>query len=119
MVDYYKNVQQTKELLDSVSKSMCLAKWLQVSIHLPQGLTQSCYHPPTHKIPLDELKTNPKSLHNTKEKVGERKQMLAGDRPKGCQYCWNIEDAPNGPHFSDRPPRTQCQQICRTASDSV
>lgn len=102
MIDYYTNVQKTKEVLDSVSKTMCLAKWLQVSIHLPQGLTQSCYHPPTHKIPLEELEKSPKALHNTSEKIQQRKEMLNGQRPKGCQYCWNIEDAPNGPHFSDR-----------------
>lgn len=102
MSDYYENVQNTKEVLDSVSKSMCLAKWLQVSIHLPQGLTQSCYHPPTHKIPLHEIKNSPKALHNTTEKIQQRREMLEGKRPSGCQYCWNIEDSPNGPHFSDR-----------------
>jgi organic radical activating enzyme len=79
-----------------------MAKWLQVSIHLPQGLTQSCYHPPTHKIPLSELTITPKALHNTHEKVLQRKQMWEGKRPAGCQYCWNIEDANDGPHLSDR-----------------
>ena len=28
----------------------------------------SCHHPPTHKIPLDEIKANPKALHNTQYK---------------------------------------------------
>jgi organic radical activating enzyme len=29
--------------------------------------------------------------------------MKNGERPAGCQYCWNIEDAPGpGPHISDR-----------------
>ena len=74
---------------------MCMAKWLQVSLHLPQGRTHSCYHPPTHPIPLEELKNNPNALHNTKFKMLERKQMKEGERPVGCQYCWNVEDAPN------------------------
>lgn len=90
-----------KAKLDKVSPSMCLAKWNQVSIHLTTGHTQSCYHPPTHKIPLDELAAAPSALHNTKHKMEQRKLMKEGIRPKECEYCWNIEDAP-GNHLSDR-----------------
>jgi len=93
--NYFENAKKTKTKLESISPTMCMAKWLQVSMHLPQGLTQSCYHPPTHKIPLSELAITPKALHNTHEKVRQRKQMCEGKRPEGCQYCWNIEDAPN------------------------
>ena len=35
---------------------MCYAKWTQVSMHLTNGKTHSCYHPPTHDIDLEELK---------------------------------------------------------------
>lgn len=101
-LSYYEIAQQTKERLNNISPSMCMAKWLQVSMHLPAGLTQSCYHPPTHTVPLDELALTPHALHNTREKIEQRKLMLKGERPSGCQYCWNIEDAPNGPHLSDR-----------------
>ncbi len=90
---------EIKQQLSSVSTSFCLAKWLQVSIHLPAGLTQSCYHPPTHKIPLSELENNPRALHNTVHKVLERKKMWEGKRPAGCSYCWKIEDQG---HLSDR-----------------
>jgi organic radical activating enzyme len=38
------------------------------------------------------IKHNPASLHNTHEKLQERAQMLAGERPPGCSYCWKIED---------------------------
>ena len=100
--DYFEGAKKTKEKLEFISPTMCMAKWLQVSMHLPQGLTQSCYHPPTHKVPLNELAITPKALHNTHEKVLQRKQMWEGKRPSGCQYCWNIEDAPDGPHLSDR-----------------
>jgi organic radical activating enzyme len=31
-------------------------------------------------------------LHNTEQKRADRAQMLAGDRPPGCEYCWKIED---------------------------
>jgi pyruvate-formate lyase-activating enzyme len=30
--------------------------------------------------------------------------MLAGEKPKGCQYCWNIESL-EGNHISDRHER--------------
>jgi MoaA/NifB/PqqE/SkfB family radical SAM enzyme len=99
--DYYYQAIQMKERLDKVSSCMCLAKWLQVSMHLTTGLTQSCYHPPTHAVSLDELKKSPRALHNTKTKVLERKQMREGIRPPGCEYCWKVEDT-SGDHISDR-----------------
>lgn len=86
---------------DTVSKSFCVAKWKQVSINLTSGFTHSCYHPPEHKIPLEELRNNPSALHNTSFKKDERKKMMSGQRPEGCSYCWKIEDSP-GNHISDR-----------------
>ena len=105
MSNYDDDAVSTRQKLNSISPSMCMAKWLQVSLHLPQGRTHSCYHPPTHAIPLDELKKDVGALHNTTFKMQERKQMLQGERPEGCQYCWNVEDAPNAPEggrLSDR-----------------
>ena len=75
-----------------ISPTFCLAKWHHTTIYLATGETHSCYHPAPHKIPLEELKDNPSALHNTMEKKLERKQMLDGERPEGCQYCWNVED---------------------------
>jgi organic radical activating enzyme len=72
--------------------SLCLAKWKQVSLHLPTGLTNSCYHPPLHKIPVDGLDANPGQLHNTPHKKEQRRIMLRNERPAECQYCWNMED---------------------------
>ena len=95
-----KELENIKRKLDSVSSSMCLAKWLQVSLHLTTGKTHSCYHPPTHSIDKEELLKDPSALHNTKQKKEERALMLKGKRPKGCSYCWNIEDSGN--HYSDR-----------------
>lgn len=89
------NTEDAKLWLDSISPSMCLAKWFHVSLHLTNGRTHSCYHPPTHSIDIQEIKNNPKALHNTLQKKEERKDMVAGRRPKGCSYCWKIEDAPN------------------------
>lgn len=89
---YDKAADVAQEQLDAISPTMCYAKWTQVSMHLTNGTTQSCYHPPTHKIELDELAVNPTALHNTSEKKEQRRQMLAGERPPGCEYCWRIED---------------------------
>ena len=103
--EYDKFARDMRDRLNAVSPSLCLAKWQQVSLHLPQGLTQSCYHPPTHSIPVELLKKQPSALHNTPQKIAERKMMLEGKRPEGCAYCWRVEDAqsddPKG-HLSDR-----------------
>jgi hypothetical protein len=77
--------------IDKISPSFCLAKWHHVTIYLQTGETHSCYHPAPHKIPLEGLIDNPSQLHNTPQKKLERKEMLAGLKPSGCQYCWNIE----------------------------
>ena len=94
------NISPIKKQLDSVSPSFCLAKWLHVSLHLTTGKTSSCYHPVAHSIDKQEIKKNPAALHNTAQKRRERAQMLKGERPPGCSYCWRIEDAGN--HLSDR-----------------
>ena len=88
-----------KEQLDSVSPSMCLAKWKQVSLHLTTGHTNSCYHPPLHRIELADIQRSPSGIHNTEYKKQQRKLMMEGVRPSECQYCWNMED--NG-KLSDR-----------------
>ena len=79
-----------KEFLDPVSDSFCLAKWFEATIWLYIGQTASCHHNPTHKIKLDPRA--PGSLHNTPEKIHERNKMRKGERPQGCNYCWNAED---------------------------
>ena len=81
-----------KQMKDRLGQALCLAKWKQVSLHLPTGLNNSCYHPPLHHIPIEEIGRTPSALHNTKHKKRQRQMMLAGTRPAECQYCWNMED---------------------------
>ena len=81
-----------KEKLDTKSASFCGAKWYNATIWLGSGMTTSCHHPLPHKIDLEEIKTNPSAIHNTKQKKEQRKQMQVGERPAGCEYCWKIED---------------------------
>ena len=81
-----------KEKLDTKSASFCGAKWYNATIWLGSGMTTSCHHPLPHKIDLEEIKTNPSAIHNTKQKKEQRRQMQEGERPAGCEYCWKIED---------------------------
>ena len=92
---------KVRDELNVISPSFCLAKWLQVTIHLQNGQTHSCHHPGTHKVPLEELQYDSSALHNTKFKKIQRKMMLEGVRPKECEYCWKIEDA-HKDNLSDR-----------------
>jgi hypothetical protein len=94
---YYVNV---RENLNKIGPGMCLAKWTQVTMHLQLGHTHSCHHPKTHLISQSEIKRNPTALHNTRFKKLKRKEMLEGERPTECDYCWNVED--NSDRFSDR-----------------
>ena len=55
-------------------------------------MSTSCHHPPAHAIDAELIKTNPSAIHNTVEKKIDRLNMQLGNRPKGCEYCWKIED---------------------------
>ncbi len=88
-----------EEMQSKLGPALCLAKWQQVSLHLPTGLNNSCYHPPLHKIDAEAIKTNPSALHNTEHKKQQRVIMLKNERPAECSYCWKMEDTGN---LSDR-----------------
>jgi len=102
MSDEQKRIKEIKiKIENEVGPTFCLAKWHHVTMYLQSGETHSCYHPQPHKIPLEELYDNPSALHNTQQKKEERKLMLEGGKPTGCQYCWNIE-AMGPDYISDR-----------------
>jgi organic radical activating enzyme len=81
-----------QQVLDTKSASFCAAKWYNATIWLGSGQTTSCHHPPAHAIDVEEIKTNPSAIHNTVAKKIDRLNMQLGNRPKGCEYCWKIED---------------------------
>ena len=81
-----------QQVLDTKSASFCAAKWYNATIWLGSGMSTSCHHPPAHRIDDAALATNPKAIHNTAQKKEDRRQMIAGERPAGCEYCWKIED---------------------------
>ena len=92
-------LNSAEEAKNKLGASLCLAKWKQVSLHLPTGLNNSCYHPPLHQIDKTNLESDPSSLHNTPYKKEQRKIMLRNERPGECSYCWTQEDLGN---LSDR-----------------
>lgn len=86
------DLEYKRRVIDIKSESFCAAKWYNATIWLGSGQTTSCHHPLPHAIDVDEIKTNPKALHNTTKKKMEREMMQKGERPSGCEYCWKIED---------------------------
>lgn len=90
-----------RDRLNNVSPSFCLAKWLQSTTVLHNGMTHSCHHPGQHKIRVEDIKRNPRGLHNTPVKLKARQDMLNGVQTPECGYCWNIENLSKD-HLSDR-----------------
>lgn len=96
------HLKYIKDLVDGVSSSFCAAKWYNASIWLGNGRTASCHHPLAHHVKTSEILKDPSALHNTSEKKLARKQMLKGERPQECGYCWRVEDLKNEKIYSDR-----------------
>jgi len=88
--DQSRFMRSAEQMKQDLGPALCLAKWKQVSFHLPTGLNNSCYHPPLHKITDADL-ARPGGLHNTDYKKSQRVMMLKNQKPSECQYCWNME----------------------------
>ena len=94
-------IDQLAPIMDAISPTFCMAKWHHTTIYLHTGETHSCYHPNPHAIDIKKIGWNPAALHNTDHKKAERRSMLGGAKPPGCDYCWRIEAM--GPEYvSDR-----------------
>jgi hypothetical protein len=94
-------IDELAPIMDSISPTFCMAKWHHTTIYLHTGETHSCYHPNPHAIDVKRIGWNPAALHNTEHKKAERRSMLSGAKPPGCDYCWKIEAM--GPEYvSDR-----------------
>ena len=99
------DLEYRRRVIDIKSNSFCGAKWYNATIWLGSGMTTSCHHPLPHKVEVADVQANPRALHNTAKKKEERRQMQAGERPAGCEYCWNIEDIGRD-NISDRVYKT-------------
>jgi len=91
----------TIEIPLNIKHSFCAAKWLMVTMHFGMGENHSCYHPPIHRWKREEIDKDPSALHNTGHKIEQRRQMLNGEKPKECYYCFDME-AINPDVISDR-----------------
>ena len=81
--------------LDNISPTVCLSKWMKPSIRLERGISSMCHHTRNlHFGPdsAEEIKIDSHALVNNKRLLRERQDMLLGKRPKGCNYCWDMED---------------------------
>jgi organic radical activating enzyme len=86
------DLEYKRRVIDIKSESFCGAKWYNATIWLGSGMTTSCHHPLPHRVEVADVVANPKALHNTQQKKTERAMMQKGERPRGCEYCWKIED---------------------------
>jgi pyruvate-formate lyase-activating enzyme len=94
------DIQYKRRVIDIKSESFCAAKWYNATIWLGSGQTTSCHHPLPHAIDKEAILTNPSAIHNTPQKKEQRRQMQAGERPSGCEYCWKIEDMYKDPKYA-------------------
>lgn len=90
------SLQDTKTNLDAISPTFCLIKWKHATINLAVDTVKTCCHNQPHKVvagtPIEFFNNHPSD-------EGIRQQMLAGEKPKDCHYCWEMEK--NG-RYSDR-----------------
>lgn len=109
-------LQFAKQQLNQVGPGFCLSKFYEVSMHLETGRVHSCIHPKAHLVPVEEIQNSYHALHNDLAKKNARQEMLTGQRPKECGYCWNMEDANNNivsdrVYFSSRYPGNYLELI--------
>jgi organic radical activating enzyme len=107
-------MSSAEQMREKLGPALCLAKWQQTSLHLTTGHTNSCYHPPLHRIDVDDLAHNPSALHNTGHKKIQRARMLRGEKPEECSYCWRAEATGN---LSDRHYRSGEPWAAETFTD--
>ena len=77
--------------LDKIGPGFCLEKWTSAVFHLQKGSTNSCHHCRSHIIPLEEVKKNIHTIHNTPQKKIQRKIMMNGGWSDECDYCSVVE----------------------------
>lgn len=73
---------------DAISPTYCAAKWFEGTLWLHRGATASCHHTPLTYTNINK----PADIFNSPRKMADREQMLLGEKPEGCNYCWNIEE---------------------------
>jgi hypothetical protein len=86
-----KFLSEAEKMHAQLGNAMCLAKWKQVSLHLPTGLNNSCYHPPLHPIDADALKNNPEYLSRLRVVLVTARQAPAHERAVNTIRSWGLK----------------------------
>ena len=84
--------EETKKQLDKISPSFCIAKWARTNVRTYEGTSYSCHHCRPIVTPKEDVVANHKTLTNNEKVKQYRQQMLDGERPEECGYCWTRED---------------------------
>jgi MoaA/NifB/PqqE/SkfB family radical SAM enzyme len=78
---------ELKNLQDNTSNTFCMAKFHEATIWLYNGKIASCHHNPFHNVG-----NTVETFYNTSTKRDQQYEMLNGGKPKGCDYCWKLEE---------------------------
>jgi|TARA_B100001540_G_C15748538_1_gene615776 MoaA/NifB/PqqE/SkfB family radical SAM enzyme len=82
----------TKKVLDKISPSFCIAKWARTNVRTYEGTSYSCHHCRPIITPKENVVNDHETLTNNDKVKDYRQQMLDGERPEECNYCWTRED---------------------------
>lgn len=85
------NIDNFVNDLNNVSKTFCLAKYDQFTVHIHQAIVHSCHLSQTKNID-ESMIENAFSYFNFKEIRDLRKDMRNGKQISDCAYCWKIEN---------------------------
>ena len=83
---------ETKKALDKISPTFCIAKWARTNVRTYEGTSYSCHHCRPIVTPKEDVINDHTALTNNKPVQEYRQQMLDGERPRECNYCWTRED---------------------------
>lgn len=78
----------TKKYFPIKTETACQLLWTWSTLFLYNGATSSCCRVPSGSINLENFNT----FHNTPEKIANRKTILNGQWPEGCNFCKSKED---------------------------
>ena len=94
-----KELEEFNHKLNSISPTLCLAKWYQTTLRLHNGQSSSCCLQEPKNLDLGSIEKNPSKLHNGEQHIYDRQRLLNGEKISECQVCWEVE---NQSAFSER-----------------
>ena len=92
------HIEYIKGRLDEVSPTHCLVKWKHASVYLAAGTVKSCCHN-FYSNKKSTINDSNLAFHDTEKDQKIREELLQGQKPKECDFCWNNEKTGS---YSDR-----------------